>query len=162
MYFVPNSVAKVKAIISELTKQNQAGVAAVYSQIITSSDVTKFWYEGFFFTPNAAVQPLFTLAIAKTLPANTTGAGLAKIAAGSAASLRRQLYDVTAAKVVALPEGSAAFDEATLDRSNVNSLVVIYTVGHGDHIYQLTFRTDATSRASLSTFDTVAKRLAFP
>jgi hypothetical protein len=160
-YFVPNSVSKVQAIISLLAKRNQAGVAQVYAQIIGSSDVTKFVYEGFFFTPSAPVQPLFTLAVAQTRPANTTRSGLAKVATGWASALRKEGATVTTAKVVTLPAGRAALDEAVEVLGGVETLLVNYDIGHGGTIYQLTFRTSATTRESLSTFDTIAKRFAF-
>jgi hypothetical protein len=161
MYFVPNSVAKVRGIIAQLTRQSQARVAAVYSQIIGSSDVSRFVYEGFFFTPSAPVRPLFTLAVAQTSAANTSAGGLAKVAAASASSLRNQGATVTTAKVVTLPTGPAALDEATQVVGGVKTLLASYVIGHGGTVYQLTLRTSASTRASLSTFDTIAKRFAF-
>ena len=160
-YFVPNSVAKVKAITSNLTEHNQAGVAAVYTQILATSDVTKFVYEGFFFTPAAPVQPLFTLAVATTRPVNTTKNGLEAVAVGSADALRREGATVTAAKVVALPVGPAALDQAVEVAGGVKTLVAYYVIGHGRTVYQLTFRTPDGTRAGLTTFETIAKRFAF-
>jgi hypothetical protein len=161
IFFVPNSKEKVKTIIAELTKQNQAGVAAVYSQIIGSSDVSKFVYEGFFFTPSATVQPLFTLAAAQTVPANTTRSGLAEVAASEAGALRGQGATVSSAKVVTLPAGPAATIEATQEVSGAKTLLVEYVIGNKNRIYLLVFRTAASTRAQLSTFETIARRFAF-
>ena len=107
------------------------------------------------------MQPLFTLAVAQTSPANTTRSGLAKAATGAASALRRQGGTVTMAKVVTLPAGPAALDEVTQVSGGVKTLLVYYVIGHGGTVYQLTFRTSATTRAGLSTFDTIAKRFAF-
>jgi hypothetical protein len=164
MYFVPNSVAKVKTIVKQLTQQNQAGAAAVYTQILAggSKDITPFVYQGFFLTPSASVQPLFTLAAATTPKTNTTAAGLTRIAASSAAALRaKNGATILAAKLVTLPAGPAALVEASEVSGGVKTLLVVYTIGDGSRIYQLTFRTDAATKASLATFDTIAKRFGF-
>lgn len=164
MYFVPNSVAKVKGIIKQLTQQNQAGPAAVYTQILGSGskNITPYVYQGFFYTPSAPVQPLFTLAAATTSQANTTSAALTKSAASSAAALRSKTgATILASKLVKLPAGHAAFIEATETSGGAKTLLVVYTIGDGSRIYQLTFRTDAGTKASLATFDTIARRFAF-
>ena len=160
MFFVPNSVAKVKAIITKLKQQNEAGTAAVYSQIIGSSDVTKFVYEGFFYSPSATVQPLFTLGVFRTPAANTTPTGLAAVANSAASTLRAKGATIVSAKVVKLPAGGAARIQAEEGSGAAKSFLEIYMVGDGTRVYELTFRTGA-SRASLATFESIAKRFAF-
>jgi hypothetical protein len=157
IFFVPNSPAKVKAIITQLKKENQAGVASVYSQILGSSDVTKFVYEGFFLDQSSSVQPLFTLAVDGTVPANTTRSGLANVAKAEANALRGKGATVTASKVVTLPAGAAAYVEASQTVSGTKTKLVEYVIGHGNRVYLLTFRTTAAG-ADLSTFNTIAKR----
>jgi hypothetical protein len=159
LWFVPNSVAKVKAIELQLAQQNNAGAAAVYAEIRKSSDVTKFVYEGFFYTPSATVQPLFTLAVLGTAAANTTPSALSALAKSSASALQKKGDSIVAAKVVTLPAGHAALVEAT-EPGTTKTLLVQYTIGAGSRVYQLTFRTDAKSKASLATFQTIAKRFA--
>jgi hypothetical protein len=160
IFVVPNSPAKVKAIITRLKKENQAGVASVYSQILSSSDVTKFVYEGFFLEQSSPVQPLFTLGVDRTVAANTTRSGLAKVAAAEASSLRGGGATVTASKVVSLPAGPAAYVDANQTVSGAKTRLVEYVIGHGDLVYLLTFRTTGAG-TDLSVFNTIAKRFAF-
>jgi hypothetical protein len=159
LWFVPNSVAKVKGIVLQLEGQNNAGAAAVYSQILDSSDVTKFVYEGFFYTLTASVQPLFTLAVLGTTAINTTPSALSALAKSSASALQKKGDSNVSAKVVTLPAGHAALVEAT-EPGKTATLLVQYTIGAGTRLYQLTFRTEASTKASLSTFQTIAKRFA--
>jgi hypothetical protein len=161
LYFVPNSAAKVKSIVAQLKQQNQAAVASVYSQIIESSDVTKFVYEGFIYTPSAPVQPLFTLAVFHTDAANTTPSGLAAVARSSASALQKKGATILTTKVVTLPVGQAGFVQANEGSGATKTLLETYIIGHGSRLYELTFRTTAGSRAGLPTFETITKRFAF-
>jgi len=161
-YLVPNSPASVQSIIVQLEKSNQAGVGRVYAEILGTTDVRRFWFEAFDYSALAAIQPTVTLGIARSTKALTSPASLVPLAAAVAKSFAATPQTtVTLETVVTLPEGRAAFVEATRGFPGSSSLIEVYVIPHGTRLYQLSFATDAADSTDAASFAEIAQRFAF-
>ncbi len=161
-YLVPNSPASVQSIILQLRNANQAGVARVYTEILGSSDVRRFWFEAFDYSALAAIQPTVTLGIARSTKALTSSASLVPLAAAFAKSFAATPQTtVTLETVVTLPEGPRRVRRSHAGVPGSSLLIEVYVIPHGTRLYQLSFATDAASSTDAVSFAEIAQRFAF-
>jgi hypothetical protein len=161
---VPPTVAGVRSTITQLEKQNNAGLATVYSTFIDSpearANLVKPHFQAFQYVPNDDVQPDFALYFSRTTPAlakevSTMSATFAqKYAAGQHAVVSKHA-------MVRLPAGPVAFFEGTQSAGGRPVQFQIYVIGHGDLLYEFSFRADARATAEAATFRAIMNHFHF-
>ena len=165
-YTVPPTIGGVQAEVTRLQKQNNAGLAIVYSTFINSPAARKnmlsYHFQAFQYVPGSAVQPDFAMAFSRTTPALAADT---KAISKSFASRYEQQYPgavVTKSAVVNLSAGPAAMLVGTRPLGDgLTAQVQIYVIGHGDLLYEFSFIADKKATAEAATFAAIMHRFAF-
>ena len=163
-HVVPPTVARVKATITQLQKQNNAGLAIVYSTFVNSPQARKnllnSHFQAFQYVPKDDIQPDFALYFSRTTPA------LAKEAPTMSATFAQnyaagQGAVVSKHAMVHLPAGPVAFFEGTQSVGGHAVQFQIYVVGHGNLLYLFSFRADARATGEAATFRAIMNHFDF-
>jgi hypothetical protein len=164
-FTVPPTVAEVQALIKRLDQTNDAGLANVYAQLIGTSaartQLLRYLFQAFDYSPASAQQPDFALAYARTTKA--VAGNPASLSASFAKSYAAEPgTTVTKHAVVKLPAGPAAFVEGTQRVAGAASQQFeVFILGHGTLLYTLAFRAEVSAPGAAAAFAGIAQRFTF-
>ena len=162
---VPPTVSGIKAEITKLGKQNDAGLATVYATFIDTAAARKqtlsYYFQAFQFVPKAAVQPDFAISVARTTAQIAADKKALATSFAHSYSSGRPGTTISKQAVVKVPAGRAALVEGRQTVSGTAERFQVYVLSKGDLLFVLSLRAAANSQAAAATFAGIVKRFAF-
>jgi hypothetical protein len=157
-FVVPNTVAGVKGDVTKLAKENAAQVAAVYTDLISTSKartaLERDSFQAFAYADLPTLTDV-TVTVARTKATYTSAKGLTLVAsAGKAGKIVPGKIET--ARVVKLPGGPAAYIDGTRATTAGTVDFALYVFGRGTDLYEVYFVAAATGPDIAATSKTIA------